>query len=106
MAFNVLAQVGEPITTVKDTEIIRVQVVQITNKEGKATNRVEARVFVTNNPGGYNGPTKTALVFDDAADIDSLIAALTEAKGQAALGTLQTAPVVKKARAKRVVKAA
>lgn len=102
MAFNVLLQVGE-VPTVKDNETVKVQVVQISTQGGKVMNRVEARLFA-NNPGGYNGPTKTALVFDDADDIDALIEALTEAKAQAAtLGTVNpvAAPVVVKARKPR-----
>ena len=92
MAFNVLAIVGSKIPTAKKTESVNVQVVQVSDRQGKVENRVEARLFV-DDPQGYTGPTKTALVFDNVAQIDDLIAALTAAKGQVALGTLAPVPV-------------
>lgn len=108
MAFNVLAIVGTQIPTAKDSEFINVQVVQVTNPKGEVRNRVEARLFC-DNPGGYSGPTKTALVFDSESGINSLIAALEAAKGQVALGTLAPVKPIVKARkaspAAKVVKA-
>lgn len=102
MAFNVKAQVGDPIPTAKDNETIRVQVVEITTRQGKVMNRVEARVFVDNAAdGGYVGPTKVALVLDDVSNIDRLIDALETAKEEAGLGTVTPAAPVKVVKARQ-----
>lgn len=79
MAFNVISTHGDA-DTLKDTEFVRVQVVQISNKAGDVTNRIEARIFVDNPNTGYQGPSKQALAFDDASQVDDLIAALEAAK--------------------------
>lgn len=104
MAFNVIDTYGDA-DTVKDTEFVRVQIVQVSNKAGDVTNRIEARLNVDNPVNGYTGPTKTALVFNEAAQIDDLIAALEAAKADfAALPTpqaAQAAPRVQRVRAKR-----
>lgn len=102
MAFNVVATIAAGITTVKDPETVSVQVVEITNLKGEVIRRVEARIMVNNPGNGYVGPTKTALVFDDADDITSLVKAL-EAARDTFLGmvTPVAAPVVKQARQKR-----
>jgi hypothetical protein len=89
MAFNVKEQFGS-VSTAKDYEFAVVQIVEITNKDGQATNRVEVRQFVDNPNTGYQGPTKTAFVFDDEDDIQGLIDMLNEAKAKFA-----PAPVVK-----------
>lgn len=116
MAFNVLAQVNDPIATAKDNEAVHVQLVQITKPNGSVTHRVEARVFVDNGAdGGYVGPTKTALVFDDVDQITALVEALTDgvdhlnaqgvqlgtAAPVAAVPAAPAVPVVRKARQKR-----
>lgn len=95
MAFNVIAKVGDPIPTAKDNEAVHVQVVQISGRDGVSRNRVEARIWVSNGDGGYNGPTKTAITFDTESDIDNMIAALEAAKGHVSLGTVQQVQVVK-----------
>lgn len=95
MAFNVIAQIGDPIPTAKDNEAVHIQVVQVSGRDGVSRNRVEARVWVTNGDGGYNGPTKTAITFDTETDIDAAIAALEAAKGHVSLGTVQQVAVVK-----------
>lgn len=103
MAFNVLAQIATGIPTVKDNETVDVQIVQITTNRGDVRNRVEARIIVDSD--NYNGPTKVALVFDDAAAVTRLIEGLTEAAtqfGNIGAGFIQQ-PVVKKARQRRAV---
>lgn len=79
MSFTVLHKEDTKIDTAKANEHIKVQVVQVSNREGAVTNRVEARVFVDNGEKGYQGPTKTALSFDDVDQINELIAALSAA---------------------------
>ncbi len=102
MAFNVLAQCGI-VPTIKDEETVVVQVVQVTNRQGKAHNRIEARILVDNPATGYQGPTKTALVFNDVDDVKALEEALAEARKQFPAAA-PAPPVVKKARQKRAVK--
>jgi hypothetical protein len=94
MAFNVIAKIGDPVPTSKDNEVVHVQVVQVSGRDGVSRNRVEARIWVQGGE-GYNGPTKTAITFDAETDIDSLIAALEAAKGHVSLGTVQQVAVVK-----------
>ena len=119
MAFNVLAQIGDPIPTAKDNEVVKVQIVQISTPQGKMVNRIEARLFVDNSAnGGYAGPTKVALTFDDLDAITGIVEALTDAvdhlmaNGQGVGTIVPIVPqVVNKARkanpaAKKVVRAA
>src|SRR5574343_1815992 len=80
MSYTVLHQANGMIPTVKDEETISVQVAQVVNRAGAVSNRIEARVYVNNPVSGYEGPTKTALVFDHVDDVDDFISALTEAR--------------------------
>lgn len=79
MSFVVLHKADVRIDTAKGNEHVEVQVVQVSNRDGELTNRVEARVFVDNGNGGYQGPTKNALAFSDIAQVNELIEALREA---------------------------
>ena len=78
MAFTPIALIAEGIGTSKATESITVQVTDVRNRAGQVTRRIEARIYVDNGPEGYQGFTKTALVFVDPEAIGDMIAALQE----------------------------
>jgi hypothetical protein len=105
MAFNVISTHGDA-DTVKDTDFVRVQTVEVTNKAGDVANRIEARIFVDNPNSGYQGPSKTALAFDKVEQVEDLIAALQEAVANFQPAAAQAAPAqqrVQRVRAKRAV---
>ena len=80
MAFNIIAAIAEKIETSKATETVTVQVTDVSNRAGMVTRRVESRIFVDNGPEGYQGPTKTAIVFTTAESLDDFIKSLSEAR--------------------------
>lgn len=65
MAFNVRTEHGEA-DTIKDDEYVVVQTVDVSNRFGDVTTRIEARLNI--DKADYTGPTKTALVFSDPED--------------------------------------
>lgn len=94
MAFKPICQYGERIPTVKGSEKILVQLVDLSNdKTGLHSLRVEARILFQKSDGDY-APSKTAIAFSDADDMrlfaDTLHAAADDAVSKGLVKNIPT----------------
>ena len=88
--FKVVCRFGEPIPTRKDSEKVVIQQVQVGGPNG--VQWIEARLLYVDQASGKLKPTKTAISFNNQADLDAVIAALTTGCDEAVANGVFDAP--------------